>query len=190
MICKTVGLHTLDKDVQRSSDSLGESYIGIWYTYQFLARASTSTCFTWRTVSSGLAHVNVLCLMWTSTCHWAYSSLSWTIGVWESTKEQGWAFSSGGLQNREEMDPWQAGPNWMFEPTQPAPWRHHLSRKGCPSGTPYLPSSPQWFIVIRSQHLTGSAGSSVREFPSEDCDLFLLGKECHLEPPDAEGYGG
>ena len=108
MICKTVGLHTLDKDVQRSSDSLGESYIGIWYTYQFLARASTSTCFTCRTVSSDLAHVNVLCLMWTSTCYRAYSSLSWTIGIWESTKEQGWAFSSGRLQNREEMDPWQA----------------------------------------------------------------------------------
>ena len=30
----------------------------------------------------------------------------------------------------------------------------------------------------------------MREFPSEDCDLlFLLGKECHLQPPDAEGYG-
>lgn len=109
MICKTVGLHTLYKDVvQRSSDSLGESYIGIWYTHQFLARASTFTCFTWRTVSSGLAQVNLLCSIWTSTCYWTYSSLSWTTGIWESTKEQGWGFSSSRLQNREEMDPWQA----------------------------------------------------------------------------------
>lgn len=108
MICKTIHLHTLYKDVAQSSDSLGESYIGIWYTHQFLARASTFTCFTWRIVTNGLAHVNMLCLIWTSTCYWMYSSLSWTIGVWESTKEQGWAFSSSGLQNREEMDPWQA----------------------------------------------------------------------------------
>lgn len=118
MICKTIRLHTLYKDVVQSSDSLGESYIGIWYTHQFLARANAFTCFTWRIVTSGLAHVNMLCSIWTSACYRMYSSLSWTIGVWESTKEQGWAFSSSGLQRGKGS---MTGPNWMLNPHNPLP---------------------------------------------------------------------